>query len=203
MRSFAPAVLVLAACSSGSDKVDRERAADRALPTPAEQAAAPRSSAERMFVPTPAPAPAPAQPASGGMGTPEPTPAPAEPAGRAPYATLTPRWSEIRTFDGCFYFSGPQGRDDQLTGPTRVERDGQHVILHIGNAVFTGTYVAGELDVKRRSVHDFGGPWNVDETIHGRYLDGVMVGKYHYNECEQSTPCAGGCQIDAKITFMR
>ncbi len=72
------------------------------LPTPAERAAAPKSSAEHLFEPpVPAPAPAPRR------------------------ATLTAAWSDVTTVDGCFYFSGPRGRDDQLTGPVSRHRAGR------------------------------------------------------------------------------
>lgn len=150
------------------------------LPTPAERAAAPKSSAERMFT-EPAPAPTPAE----------------------RQATLTAAWSRIQTEPGCFYFSGPDGRDDRLAGPVRVERNGEDVTLTIGKAIFTGSYKAGELYAERHSSHDFYGPWTVTETLHGRYLEGIMRARYHYAECAPDQPCPGHCTIDATVAFLR
>jgi hypothetical protein len=142
-----------------------------------------------------------------GCGPSDPPPAPhplPTPAARAPrLATLTARWSELATVNGCFYFSGPDGRDDRLTGPVQVDRTGEAVTLTIGTATFTGTYKLGELYAERHSRHDFGGAWTVTETIHGRYLEGVMRARYHYAECARDQPCPGHCAIDATLAFVR
>ena len=107
------------------------------------------------------------------------------------------------TQPNCFYFSGPDGRDDQLTGPVHVERNGDDVTLSIGTAIFTGTYQAGELYAERHSNHDFYGAWTVTETIHGRYLEGIMRARYHYAECSRTEPCPGHCTLDANLAFRR
>lgn len=125
------------------------------------------------------------------------------PTAPAPYAKLTPRWSSLRTRPSCFYFSGPNGRDTQLTGPVTVERDGERVALHIGDATFTGTYRRGELDVSRSTQHTFNGRWTVRETIRGRYRELLMQARYHYEECQDGDACPGRCTLDADLVFAR
>jgi len=70
---------------------------------------------------------------------------PVSPAGPA---KLGLAWSDVVTSSGCFYFSGPQGRDDRLTGDVTVERKGDDVRLYIGDETFTGTFRDRELAVE-------------------------------------------------------
>ncbi len=107
------------------------------------------------------------------------------------------------TTSGCFYFSGPEGRDERLTGDVTVERSGDNVRLYIGDEIFTGTFRDGELAVERHGIHDFDGPWTVTETIHGRYREGLMRAKYHYEEFPVGDPCPGRCMINANLVFLR
>ncbi|HET9626864.1 MAG TPA: hypothetical protein VFP84_36140 [Kofleriaceae bacterium] len=174
---LAAALVLVAACSDPPPPVERH------LPTPAERAAAPPSSAERMFVPADA--------------------APAAPAHRT--ATMTPVWRHVTSSDNCFFFSGPDGRDDPLTSPAVVERDGEAVAITIGRATFTGTFRAGELFARRTSHHESLGAWTVTETLHGHYRDGLMTADYHYAECGPGPqgPCPARCTIDGKLALQR
>ena len=104
---------------------------------------------------------------------------------------------------GCFYFSGPEGWDDRLTGDVTVERSGDNVRLLIGDEIFAGTFRDGELSVERHSIHDFDGPWTVTETIRGQYREGLMRAKYRYEECPVGDSCPGRCTIDANLVFLR
>jgi hypothetical protein len=177
-------VLGTLACSDHA--TDFTGAADRHLPTPAERAAAPKSSAERMFAP-------PADALAGSA-----------PAAAEPVAAGGVHWSQLGpAARGCFFFSGPSGRDDQLTGPANVERNGDAVSITIGAAVFIGTFHDNELRAARKSRHDFGGTWTVTETLHGFYRDGLMTAAYHYSECTAGLPCPDRCTLDGTITFPR
>src|SRR5437764_800113 len=68
-------------------------------------------------------------------------------------------WSDVESSSGCFFFSGPDGSDDHLTGLASIDRDGSHVKLSIDAAVFEGTYREGQLDLMRISKHTYDGPW--------------------------------------------
>jgi len=177
---FARLLLLLAATAACSSKPDE--------PTREAPPASPNAPASSNAPDVPAPAPA----------SPEATPTP-----EAPYATLTAQWSRLRTQPNCFYFSGPEGRDNRLVGPVTVERAGTAVTLHIGGATFTGTYERGELALTRRSRHDHGGAWTVVETIRGRYLEHIMRARYHYEECPVGGPCPSRCTLHADLTFVR
>jgi len=153
---------------------------------------------------------------------PEPAPAPAvrkEPAPpKEPVAGTVPRspppatpyqihWSNVDIVDNCFYFSGPDGRDDKLVGEVRVETvelEGSALRIRIGATVFEGTYVAGALDLVRDSQHEFGGAWKVHETLRGRQVEGEMRATYSYEECELDTGmCPGRCTMSADVSIRR
>lgn len=106
---------------------------------------------------------------------------------------------------GCFFFSGPDGRDDRLVGRVvfdRAEIENGAISLKIAGATFTGTYRDHELRVARQSTHEFSGAWKVTEELHGRVAAGVFRGEYHYEECEiAARSCPGSCTISARITF--
>jgi hypothetical protein len=146
-------------------------------------------------VPAPAPVPAPAVPA--------PLP-PREPAVRPP---VTVHWANVVRTDGCFFFSGPEGRDDQLVGDVKVEtveREGERIRVRIGTASFDGTYARGELVLSRTSQHDFNGPWSATETIRGRQTGNRLDARYAYTECERATKaCPGRCTISGDLVFSR
>ena len=115
------------------------------------------------------------------------------------------KWLGVRATDGCFFFSGPDGRDDKLVGPVVVDRaesaNGQ-LTVKIATATFTGTYRDRVLLLTRHSTHVFNGPWKVTEEIHGQFIDGVLQGGYHYEECEvAASSCPGRCTIDADLVF--
>lgn len=138
---------------------------------------------------------------------PAPKPAPAPIAIPAP-TTPTPltarqvvHWSDLESSSGCFFFSGPDGSDDRLTGFAVIERDGSHVKLSIDTAVFEGTYREGQLDLMRISKHTYDGPWLALERIHGTYANGAMTAHYRYNECELSEECPGRCTLTGTISL--
>lgn len=175
------AIIVVAAC--GSSNSDPARAIENKPPPPTEQ--------------KPPTAAAQVPPAAAGYADPSGTNPP------PPLAKLRLEWSSIGTQPDCFYFSGPDGRDDHLVGDVTVDRNGSDVRLRIGDEIFTGTFRDNELAVERHSAHDFDGPWNVTETIRGRYREGLMRARYHYEECEIGQTCPGRCTIDAKLAFLR
>jgi hypothetical protein len=146
-------------------------------------------------VPAPAPVTAPAVPA--------PLP-PREPAVRPP---VTVHWANVVRTDDCFFFSGPEGRDDQLVGDVKVEtveREGERIQVRIGTASFDGTYARGELVLSRTSQHDFNGPWSATETIRGRQTGNRLEARYAYTECELATKaCPGRCTISGDLVFSR
>jgi hypothetical protein len=150
----------------------------------------------------PAPAPAPAPVAVPPVPAPVETRLPPPPPPR-----VTVHWTNVVRTDGCFFFSGPEGRDDQLVGDVRVEtveREGEHIQLRIGTAVFDGTYAHGDLSVSRTSQHDFEGPWTASEWVRGHATDGRMDAHYAYEECEvNSHRCPGPCRITGDLTFSR
>lgn len=124
-------------------------------------------------------------------------PAPTPPARVA--ARQVVHWSDLESTSNCFFFSGPDGSDDRLTGLAVIERDGTHVKLSIDRAEFEGTYREGQLDLMRISKHTFDGPWLALERIHGAYANGTMTAHYRYNECELSGECPGRCTITGTI----
>jgi hypothetical protein len=137
--------------------------------------------------------------------TPAVNPAPPSSPPIAPAGPLHVRWLGIRATNGCFFFSGPDGRDDKLVGPVVVDRaesaNGQ-LTVKIATATFTGTYRDRVLLLSRHSTHEFNGAWKVTEEIHGKFLDGVLQGSYHYEECEAvAATCPGRCTIDADLAF--
>ena len=125
----------------------------------------------------------------------------------APSQARTVRWSNVTRTEGCFFFSGPDGRDDQLVGDVvveTVEREGASIKLRIGTATFDGTYESGELSLARKSKYDYNGPWQTTETIRGRLVDGVLAANYAYEECELAVnQCPGHCTVTGTLTFAR
>src|SRR5688572_14349667 len=104
------------------------------------------------------------------------------------------KWTEVvEANPGCFYFSGPTGRDHRLVGRAKLERSATGIRLEVGGAVFDGTLANGEVRLRRDSRYQYGGPWQTEETIVGRYADGVLVGHYVYDECEVGPRCQHSC----------
>lgn len=137
-------------------------------------------------------------------------PGPSAPAADPPRPTAagqarTVRWSHVTRTEDCFFFSGPDGRDDQVRGDVvvdMVEREGERLVLRIGTATFEGTYVGGELSLVRKSRYDYNGPWQTTETIRGRLVDGQIVAAYAYEECELAAKaCPGRCTVRGTLTF--
>jgi hypothetical protein len=131
-------------------------------------------------------------------------PAPSSPPDAPPppsHARMHATWTHIRAEEGCWYFSGPGGRDNKLEGDIAFKRDGDQVTATIGGAVFTGTYRDNVLVLERKSRHTADGTWNVDEKITGDYVGGKMVARYHYEECLVGTRCPNHCAIAATLTF--
>ncbi len=101
----------------------------------------------------------------------------------------------------CFYFSGHRGRDIQLAGNATVTTSGTEVTINFQQTVFRGTLTDGGFEVSRRGRHEFGGKWTVDEKIRGTFAGGGVVGRYHYEECEDGDNCPGICTIDAELSL--
>jgi hypothetical protein len=110
-------------------------------------------------------------------------------------------WDHVATTADCFYFSGPEGRDDALVGTAVVERDDTRVKVTINTATFEGSYREGTLDLMRISSHEFDGPWLAFETLHGSVRGGVMTAHYRYTECEVARECPGRCALTGEVTF--
>jgi hypothetical protein len=127
--------------------------------------------------------------------------APAAPPPARAVARQSIRWSQVEGSDDCFYFSGPDGSDDQLIGTATIDRDGTRVKMQIGNAVFEGSYRENQLDLIRISTHVYGGPWLAFERMHGVYSRGTMVARYRYNECEVTKECPGRCTLTGILTL--
>jgi len=143
----------------------------------------------------------------------QPAPSPAPPADATPEPGVSParglaiRWLDVRATGSCFYFSGPDGRDDKLVGAVtvidRAELGDGTITIAINGVPFEGTYRNKQLAVKRVSEHVFGGPWTATEEIRGTFTDRDLVGTYSYRECEHGQPCPGRCTLDADIRFER
>lgn len=125
-----------------------------------------------------------------------------------PGAPLRVQWSDVKATEGCFFFSGPAGRDDRLVGSARITRDPSGVIVTIAKAEFRGVVRDQRLVATRTSKHDFGGAWIVTETLRGRYSDGAFVGSYSYEECEvgkqkgvEAETCPDRCRIAATLAL--
>ena len=113
-------------------------------------------------------------------------------------------WQDVRSTSGCFFFSGPNGRDDQLVGTALFERNGTELTVTINKAVFRGTITKDGFSVTRKSRHDYGGPWDVDEAIAGpRPVEGSLRASYRYNECELGTKCPNNCSIQGTLVLTR
>lgn len=108
-------------------------------------------------------------------------------------------WSDIVTGDGCFYFSGPDGRDTQLRDDIAIAIDGDRAVVTWSGVVFEGTLREDVLDVKRTGRYDFNGPWTTTERLRGPYREGVLHGTYTYEECERGSTCPGPCKISARV----
>lgn len=148
-------------------------------------------------------------PARGSAAAPAARPVPSKPLSppSAPTGPLRIEWTHIVSTPGCFFFSGPDGRDEQMVGEVKVataELEGTTFRVRVGTAVFEGTYSAGALDLVRDSEHDFDGPWKTHETLRGRQVDGELRATYRYEECKVgSTECPEHCTISANATFRR
>jgi hypothetical protein len=132
-----------------------------------------------------------------------PEPATEKPTPQRKPAKLKVEWANVQTTDGCFFFSGPEGRDDRLVGHATVERAGSAITITIAKGEFRGVAKDGNVTVTRQSKHDFSGPWLVNEVITGKIVEGgAIVARYHYDECELSAAeCPGRCIIDADLTL--
>jgi hypothetical protein len=118
--------------------------------------------------------------------------------------TFKVSWQDVQATTGCFFFSGPNGRDDQLVGSAVFERNGSELTVTINKIAFRGTIGKDGFSVIRKSHHDYGGSWEVDESISGpRPAEGALRASYRYNECEKGTRCPNQCTINGTIVFSR
>jgi len=135
---------------------------------------------------------------------PAPAPPPPPPTSVANVTTSVElQWSNVVQTDGCFFFSGPDGRDDRLQGTATLERNGTSIRLRVGTAEFDGTYRGSELTLLRVSPHQFDGDWLALETINGTYTEKVMRATYRYHECQAAVQCPGRCEIRADLVLAR
>jgi hypothetical protein len=137
--------------------------------------------------------------------TPPPPVAPeAEADEPAPLRDHDLQWTQIvESNPGCFYFSGPTGRDNRLAGRATLERSATGVRLEVGGAQFDGTLANGEVRLRRESRHEFDGPWQAEETIVGRYTDGVLIAHYVYDECQLGRRCRHDCILTGTLRVSR
>lgn len=110
-------------------------------------------------------------------------------------------WSKVKATPGCFFFSGPDGRDIQLTGMAMLSQSGTEVTLTFAKATFRGSLTDGGFEVTRRGAHDFDGPWTVEENIRGGFAGTGVVARYRYTECQQGTKCPNTCTIEAELAL--
>lgn len=109
------------------------------------------------------------------------------------------KWTVSEATPGCFFFSGPGtlGRNDAL-GTRACVTPGPHPRVAFGSAVFKGS----SSGIRRRSTHEYGGPWTAEEELSGALSgDGRFEGSYTYAECQQGQPCPGRCRIRATVSF--
>lgn len=112
-------------------------------------------------------------------------------------------WTAVHAVDGCWYFSGPQGRDTPLAGDAQVVIADTYMRITWGKATFEGTLSGEVFTVTRRATHTFGGAWTVEEAITGRLRQHELVATYAYQECEHGKACPGNCAITANLTLGR
>lgn len=112
-------------------------------------------------------------------------------------------WGKIaEQTPSCFYFSGHKGRDIQLVGNATVSTSGTEVAIAFKQVTFRGTLTDGGFEVTRRGRHEFGGTWTVDEKIRGKFVDGGVIARYHYEECQDGDQqCPNQCTIDAELSL--
>lgn len=109
-------------------------------------------------------------------------------------------WGKVTSTDGCFFFSGPNGRDIQLTGYATISQVGSELTIQFDQTAFRGELTDGGFEVTRRSQHEFGGKWTIDEKIRGKLTPGGgAVARYKYNECQDGTACPGRCTIEGEL----
>lgn len=108
-------------------------------------------------------------------------------------------WTVSEATPGCFFFSGPGrlGRSSTL-GNRACVTPSPHPIIAFGAAVFKGS----ARGIRRRSHHQHGGAWTVDEELSGGLSgDGRFEGEYRYTECQKGAACPGVCRIRATVSF--
>ena len=184
MLSMVP--LVLLACSASPQP---EPSTPSSSTTAAETSEIPSPAPETSEIPSPAP-----------ETSSEPPPVRSEPR------PVVVAWSGIQRNPGCFYFSGPGalGRDDQLGEQARwSETDEGEVLLDFGERIqFRGVRVGPRVFLSRRSAHDFGNKWRIDEQLEGEIIGDTFEARYAYQECDTSGTegCPGRCIIEARVT---
>jgi hypothetical protein len=129
---------------------------------------------------------------------------PSPPVARLGPTQVQVQWSNVQRTATCFFFSGPErlGRDDQLGSSAQWVVEGERVTLTFDQrATFRGTLSGSRLDLHRRSSHDFGSKWAVEERISGTIVNGSFQGSYGYTECDtrRRETCPGECTISADV----
>lgn len=115
-------------------------------------------------------------------------------------------WSNITSTATCFFFSGPAqlGRNDHLGNEATWRDDGGNLTLDFGEqVVFRGTMTGSNVTFLRRSSHDFGSKWDIEEQIDGVVAGALLTASYEYHECNttNSRECPSECEITAQLTI--
>jgi len=137
--------------------------------------------------------------------TPDQSPAPGALPAPSAEAVVTVEWSGTKATTGCYFFSGPvsQARQKRLGSQARWTRSGHTVALAFGpDAVFRGSDRDGQVILTRRSSHQERTKWRVEETIVASLGNGILAGRYEYEECDTTGDqgCPGMCTVSSSVT---
>ena len=112
-------------------------------------------------------------------------------------------WTEVKPKPPtCFFFSGPGalGRDDPLGDAAAWETTpgGRALLAFRGGPTFRGSVEGARVDLRRRSHHEYNGPWTAEEVLTGDLGGGALELDYAYEECQgDASPCTGQCSLRA------
>jgi len=201
-------VVAAAACANKDEPSPKPPPREPADPSATEQSpsASKLPAPATSIAPTDPPqGPAPLPPSSSST-QPQPFHEQAEAAARPAEAPTTIKlrasWSNVKSTDTCWYFSGPSGRDTPLGAHVEVRRDADHAWVRWGQASFEGSWSANAIDVSRLATHTYAGTWIISERLEGRITEQAIRAKYTYDECEQGTRCPGRCRITADVALV-
>ncbi|MGE0395721.1 MAG: hypothetical protein AB7T06_03260 [Kofleriaceae bacterium] len=135
--------------------------------------------------------------------TPQPFHEQAESAAKPAEATVIEyraTWANVNSqTPGCWFFSGPHGRDTPLGEDVTVRVERGHAWVTWGKATFEGTWSDATVDVMRLATHSYLGTWVISERLVGRPKEKGIHATYKYEECEEGMKCPGQCFITADV----